>query len=132
MEPEASISIMKVKEVMTQTVETIEKDENISDAARKMREKGIKSLLVIDKGKIIGIITTTDIIRKALSTGKVNTKVSTIMTKNVITISPETPVKEAAKIMVEKKIRHLPITEQDRIVGIISDRDILRALVAQK
>ncbi|RLG45209.1 MAG: histidine kinase [Thermoproteota archaeon] len=123
---------MKVKEVMTRNVETIEKDENISEAARKMREKGIKSLLVVDKGKIIGIITTTDIVKKAMTTGKINTKVSTIMTPNIITISPETPVKEAARIMVENKIRHLPITEQDKIVGIISDRDILRALVAQK
>jgi len=99
---------MKVKEVMTRNVETIEKDENISEAARKMREKGIKSLLVVDKGKIIGIITTTDIVKKAMTTGKINTKVSTIMTPNIITISPETPVKEAARIMVENKIRPYP------------------------
>ncbi len=132
MEPEVSISIMKVKEVMTRSVETIEKDENISKAARKMREKGIKSLLVVDNGKIIGIITTTDIIKKAMTTGKINTKVSTIMTPHIITISCETPVKEAARIMVENKIRHLPITDQDKIVGIISDRDILRALVSEK
>ncbi|HLD37778.1 MAG TPA: CBS domain-containing protein [Candidatus Nanoarchaeia archaeon] len=112
---------MKVSELMKKAIVV---DGNISakEAARIMSEKAIGSLIVIKNERIAGIITERDILKNI---DKLGSKLSQIMSKNVITISPKQSVDEAASTMAENKIKRLPVVEHNEILGIITATDIL-------
>ena len=108
--------MMRVSEIMT-------------EAARKMWEQQTGSLLVMDVDDLLGIITERDIL-KAVATGRPleETRVSDAMTKDVVTVHPGASLREAAGIMTEKWIRHLPVIERGKVVGILSQRDLAGVL----
>ena len=110
---------MKVKEIM-QSAFIVEKDVSLNDAAKIMSDKGIGSLLVVFNKKLKGIVTEKDLMRNF---GK-DKKISEIMTKNVITIEPNENIETALSIMMDKKIKRLPVTKNDSLIGIISIPDI--------
>ena len=110
---------MKVKEIM-QSAFIVEKDVSLKDAAKIMSDKGIGSLLVVFNKKLKGIVTEKDLMRNF---GK-DKKISEIMTKNVITIEPNENIETALSIMMDKKIKRLPVTKNDSLIGIISIPDI--------
>src|SRR3989344_5618831 len=110
---------MKVKDIM-QSAFIVEKDVSLKDAARIMSDKGIGSLLVVFNKKLKGIITEKDLMRNF---GK-DKKISEIMTKKVITIAPNEDIETALSIMMNKKIKRLPVTKNDLLVGIIAIVDI--------
>lgn len=123
---------MKIREVMTTGVEFINGDASVKDAMKRMLEHRITSLLVEkeDKGDQYGIITRKDILDRVIAREKnPNTiKVRDIMTKPVITVNPETDIIEIAKLMAEKNIRRFPVEENGKLIGLISNSDILRAV----
>jgi CBS domain-containing protein len=120
---------MRARELMVKNVITLEKDVSVRDAARMMNENGIGCLVAVDNGEIIGILTERDLLRRVLETCKnpKETKVSEIMTRNVIVGDPDMQLVEATRLMFENKVKKLPIVEGDRLVGLITLTDIARA-----
>ncbi|MFP4045688.1 MAG: cyclic nucleotide-binding/CBS domain-containing protein [Candidatus Aenigmatarchaeota archaeon] len=113
-----------VKEVMHTDVVFIEPEDEISKAAKTMKDKEIGSLIVKKNGTIRGIVTTKDIVYKYVPECD-HKKVGDIMTQDLITISPKKTTSDAALIMVKKGIERLPVMEDGELVGIISDKDII-------
>ncbi len=122
------MSVM-LRDVMTKDVLTTSPDATVADAARAMTERKIGSACVVDeRGRLLGIITERDVLRAAGS-GRdlVNESVTGWMTPDPITIGPdEMPCSEIANIMMERGFRHLPILEDDELIGIVSMRDVWR------
>ncbi|HEX9136209.1 MAG TPA: CBS and ACT domain-containing protein [Nitrospirota bacterium] len=131
---------MYVSDWMTKKVYTINADDYLSDAVLLMRERGIKHVPVLKNGKLKGIVSDRDI--KEYSPSKATsldiyelhyllakTRIREIMKTTVVTTSTDTPVEEAAMIMLDGNIGCLPVLDGSGLIGIISDRDIYRALV---
>ncbi|MGB7606628.1 MAG: CBS domain-containing protein [Lutisporaceae bacterium] len=116
---------MKIKEIMTTDVKTISSDDSISEAANIMKTLDIGAVPVVQDNMPIGIVTDRDIIIRGVATGK-NSKdaISSIMTTEVITISPDVDVHEAADIMAANQIRRLPIVQDKQLVGIVAIGDL--------
>jgi len=119
-----------VKNVMTKPVITIDKDNSVFAAAKAMSKKGIGSIVVTDNGKPVGITTERDILQgvvaKGLDASKV--KMDDIMSKPLMTINGNMPIINAIRIMEKNKVRRLLVIEKGKIVGIVTQRDLLRAL----
>lgn len=132
-----------VKDWMTSNPVTIDSSTKISDAHQTMKAKSVRRLPVLHNGKLVGIITIGDV-REAspsdattLSIWELNylwaqLTVEKVMTKNVIFVSPDQPILDAAQIMLEKKISGLPVVQGDQLVGIITESDIFRMLVRSR
>jgi acetoin utilization protein AcuB len=131
---------MYVSDWMTKKVFTVDLDDYLSDAITLMKEKGVKHLPVVKGGKLKGIISDRDI--KEYTPSKATcldvyelhyllakTKIKELMTSKVITTAPDTPVEEAAMVLLDRNIDCLPVLDGGSLVGIISDRDIFHALV---
>lgn len=120
---------MQVKEIMNTDVKTTVPEATVQEAAKKMDEFKIGSLIVVTKGKLAGIITERDLLSKVVAEAKDSSKieVSDVMTKEVIMISPEIEVEEASEVMMEKKVKKLPVIENDNLVGIVTATDIVTA-----
>ncbi len=116
------------QDVMTKNVVTIDPETSLQEAIHLLIDKGISGMPVIDSnGKMIGIISEKDIIHfYTFSRDMHSIKVKEAMTKDVVTFSPETDIEHIALAIAEKGFRRAPIIEEDRIVGIISRRDIIR------
>jgi len=112
---------------MTREVCTALLEDSLLNASRKMIEYGVGSIVVMENGKPVGIVTEKDMIEKVISRNKVPSEVllKDIMTYPLIVISPLTSLREAAQIMLRKGIRRLPVVDNDKLVGIITDNDIL-------
>ncbi len=117
-----------VVEIMTQTPITIAADTTAEDAARLMADKEIGSLVVLEAGKPTGIVTERDIVTKVAAADKQPSRIQVkdIMTSPIVAVHPHEEVAEAAKLMSERKIRRLPVVQEGRLVGIITENDILR------
>jgi CBS domain-containing protein len=102
----------------------------VSDAARLMRAVDRDCLIVFDLGRAIGIVTERDIIRKITAEGldAMRVHVSQIVSSPLITIHPDRPAREAAALMLEKKIRHLPVVKENRLLGIITLQDFVKQM----
>lgn len=120
---------MLVRDIMNKDVKTIEPDETIQEAAIRMSKNSIGSLIVIKGSTLQGIITERDIMSKAVakSLSAAKTKVSEIMTKSVIMIAPEKDVEDAAEVMIENRIKKLPVLKGDKLIGIVTSMDIVIA-----
>jgi CBS domain-containing protein len=120
---------MKVSEIMTPAAVTDRADDTLAEAARKMWEQQTGSLLVMEGEELLGIITERDVL-KAVATGTAleGVPISEVMTKDVVTAHPGTSLREAAAVMTEKWIRHLPVVERGQVVGILSQRDLAGVL----
>jgi CBS domain-containing protein len=116
-----------VGDLMTRDVLTIDPADSLGEAAEKMIDRSVGALVVSDFGNIIGILTERDILRAAAHrTSSAETRVRQWMTPEVITVPPSMPAGEAAKTMLERNFRHLPVVENGRPVGIVSMRDLAR------
>lgn len=116
---------IKVKDVARRPVHTVKPDDSMAYVAKLMYEKRIGSLIVMRNGKIIGIITERDLLRlNAQNANLVESKVSDFMTKDVVVCNGDASIEHALHTMSNKNIRHLPIIENDVLIGILSYRDI--------
>jgi acetoin utilization protein AcuB len=131
---------MFVSDWMARKVFTVSPDDSIAEAAKLAKEKGIKHLPVVQGEKLKGILSDRDIKEyvpsKATSLDVyelhyllAKTKVKEVMKTKVYTTAPDTPIEEAAMLMRDQKIGCLPVIENNKVVGIISDRDIFKVLV---
>jgi len=130
---------MRIRDMMTKNPVTVDSETLVMDARKIMKENNVRRLPVVDKGKLMGIITKHDILEASpspatsLSVHELNyllskMKVKEIMKKNTVTLTPDTPFEEALKIGQEKKIGSFPVLENGKLVGIATESDIVRFL----
>ena len=118
--------------IKDQTVRSLLETDTAHEAAQQMVEHDISTILVVDdKGKLIGIVTERDLTRGIVATdlNPKETTLANIMTKDPKTVSPNDAAIHALKLMQARKFRHLPVVEGDRIMGVVSMRD-LRSTIA--
>ncbi len=115
-------------EIMQKTIKSIAADQAIVNAARRMRDERIGSLLVEENDDYVGILTETDIVRKAAAEGKdlSTLSVKKLMTQPLVSIESTKTVRDAHDMMGNWGIRHLVVCEAGKVVGMVSIRDILR------
>ena len=113
---------------------SIAPDASVFDAIKLMADKGIGSLVVMDGEKLCGIITERDYARKVIIKGRSSetTSVAEIMSAKVMTTVGAESVNSCMETMTEKKIRHLPVIEDGRVVGMISIGDLVEAIIADQ
>lgn len=131
---------MYVKQFMSTPVVSVSPNDTISDTAALMREKNINRLPVVDRGKVVGLVTDGDLREispspaTTLSIFELNylvakTTIREIAVKNVITCNPDTKIEDAALLMRENKIGGLPVIENGKLVGIITETDVFDAFL---
>jgi len=120
-----------VKGIMTTPVITTDIDSSVREIARIMAEKRIGSIVVTKEGKPVGIATERDILQRVVAKGldASTVKMKMIMSQPLITIDEKTPILQAIRTMEKNKIRRLLVVKNDKLVGIATQRDLLRALV---
>jgi CBS domain-containing protein len=113
---------------------SVEPGDTVFEALRLMAEKNIGAVLVRSDQRIEGILSERDYARKVILLGKTSreTLVSEIMTTRVICVEPDWTAEQCMALMTEKHIRHLPVVERERLVGVISIGDVVRAVVDEQ
>ncbi len=128
---------MKVSDILQvkgQRIFSVTGDITVYEAVKIMGEKNIGALVVIEGDELKGIISERDYARKIVLKGKFSreTLVKEIMTQQVITVSPEDHIDKCMELMSEKHIRHLPILEGTKVIGMISIGDVVNAVIASQ
>lgn len=113
---------------------SIPPDATVYDALRLLAERDIGALLVIQREALVGIISERDYARKVILKGKssMKTAVREIMTERVFIVEPEYSLEEAMALMTEKRLRHLPVAEDDKVIGLVSIGDLVKAKIADQ
>lgn len=119
-----------VEELMSKKIYSIVAEKSVLEGAKEMARRKIGSLLVTRQGKYIGIITEVDILRKVVAKeiDPATVPVETVMTSPLITVEADLPIVDANDMMESKKVRHLGVTRDGKVVGIVSVRDFLHPL----
>jgi CBS domain-containing protein len=109
-------------------------DAPVYDALSMMADKGVGALLVLEGGGVVGIVSERDYARKVDLKRKSSrqTPVRDIMTPEVVYVRPENTVEECMALMTHKRIRHLPVMEDDKVVGVISIGDVVKAIISEQ
>jgi signal-transduction protein with cAMP-binding, CBS, and nucleotidyltransferase domain len=117
-----------LKEKGNVDVLTIDGEASVLDAVRRMVDANVGSLLVTDQGRIDGIVTERDYLRRVALDGRPieTTPVREVMSSPLIVVSPRTPVDECMALMTDRRIRHLPVAEGGDVVGVISIGDVVK------
>ena len=118
----------RVRDVMTTEVPLTTLNTPVSDAARMMRATDRDSLIVFDLGSATGIVTERDIIRKVTAEARdpMRVHVADIVSSPLVTIHPDKSIKEAAALMLQHKIRHLPVVKEGRLLGMFTIQDFAK------
>jgi CBS domain-containing protein len=116
----------KVREVMTPKPVTLDAGSPVIEAARLMKQSDIGDVIVLDSGKVCGVVTDRDIVVRVVSEGKdaSSTKLADICSRDLVSISPDDALDEAIRLMRERAIRRLPVIEKGKPVGIVSIGDL--------
>ena len=112
----------------------IEGDATVFDAITKMVEANVGSLLVVDEGEIVGIVTERDYLRRVTLEGRTEkeTAVRDIMTSPLYVATPDTPIDECMALMTDRRIRHVPIVDGGEVVGVVSIGDLVKFVSKQQ
>jgi len=118
---------LSVRQVMTVNPTMAELGMLVSDGAALMLKKGVGSLVVVDGDTLVGMLTERDILRKVVAQNKNpnDAMVKDVMTTPVITIDPDMDITEAARKMVDLNVRRLPVVKDGRLLGLVTEKDIL-------
>ena len=128
---------MKVRDILKRkgnTVFTLSPSATVLEALRLMAEKNIGGILIIEEGKAVGIFTERDYARKIILKGKTSadSKLSEVMVSNLITVTPEDDTNHCMQVMTNKTIRHLPVIEDTKLVGLISIGDVVKSVIEEQ
>jgi CBS domain-containing protein len=112
----------------------VQPDNSVFEALQTMAEKEIGAVMVLENGNLAGMFTERDYARKIVLHGHTSreAKVGDFMTKALFTVSPETSINDCMGVMTTKRIRHLPVMERNRIVGLISIGDVVNSVIRQQ
>jgi CBS domain-containing protein len=130
---------MKVRELMSRDVATIGRNDTLAKADEVMKTRHFRHLPVVEEARLVGMLSERDLFHAALSTAlnfgqKAQTEflktilVKEVMTDEVVTIGPEEDMKEAARLLLERRIGSLPVVERGKLVGILSETDLLKVI----
>ena len=125
------MKLERVSEIMTKSVvHTVDVNSSVQEAAATMKDVGTGCLVVIEKSRLTGIITERDIVQRVVAVKKLarEVRVSDVMSKPVLTVGPEALIEDAAKIMMQNKIRRLVVAEGVRILGIVTVTDFAKMM----
>lgn len=127
----------KVKDILNakgNAVFSVGPTTTVYEAIELMCEKNIGGLIILEDGKMVGIFTERDYARKLILKGKSSkdTLIGELMTPKVYTVTPETSIEECMWIMSNRKFRHLPVTENEILVGVISISDVVRTVINEQ
>lgn len=127
-------TVRQVLEEKGRTVWTIGPDASVYDAVALMAEKEIGALAVVQDGRLVGLITERDYARKVILKGRASkdTPVRDIMTTRVIYARPDQSVEECMAVITDQRVRHLPVLENGRLIGLISIGDLVKAIIAEQ
>jgi len=126
--------ILKGKAQHIGAIFSVEPDEIVYKAIELMSEKNIGGLLITEHGKLVGIFTERDYARKLILKGKSSkdTTIGELMTKNPFTVNSDSSIEECMQIMSDKRFRHLPVVDNDVLIGIISIGDVVRSIIDEQ
>jgi CBS domain-containing protein len=115
-----------IREIMTIEVKAAEPETSIEELAGMMRDEDVGAIPVLEDGTLLGIVTDRDIVVRCIAEGGDPAEMTAedIISENVETIDPDSDVRDAARLMAERRIRRLPVVEEDRLIGMISLGDI--------
>jgi len=127
----------KVKDILAlkgQSVWFVAPDSSVYDAMKLMAEKGIGALMVMQGEKLVGIISERDYARKVILQGRASrtTQVREIMTSHVLYAQPEQNIEECMALMTDKRVRHLPVFDEGRMLGVISIGDLVKSIITEQ
>lgn len=111
---------------------SLQPDDSVFDALKALADHNVGALMVMDGGKLVGVFSERDYTRKIALAGKSSkeTHVREIMSTTVVTVAPEVRTRDCLSLMSQKKIRHLPVVDGDKVLGMISIRDIMNDIIA--
>jgi CBS domain-containing protein len=111
----------KIRDIMTDEVECCTLLDNVYEVALKMKELNVGLIPIVDNEKVVGVITDRDIVLKCIAEKHpASSKVESIMSKDLFTITPDASSKEAVQLMAQHQVRRLPVVEGDKLIGIVS------------
>ena len=131
---EEEVTLKSVRQVLKDkgyAVESIAPQASVYEALQKMANRELGALVVFEGGEVCGLFSERDYARKLVLQGKSSkdTQVQEVMTRRVITVEPEQTVEACMVLMTDKHIRHLPVIEEGRLIGIVSIGDIVKAVI---
>lgn len=115
-----------IRDVMTPNPVSLPASSPVMEAAQMMKDRDIGDVIVLDEGKVCGVVTDRDIVVRALAAGKDpgSTKISEICSRDLVSVSPDEDIDKAVQLMRDKAIRRLPVVEGDKPVGMVSIGDL--------
>ena len=123
---------MRIVDVMRKPVVTVVPGASLTAAAQLMEKAGVGTLLVVDHGRLTGIVTDRDVVVRGLAAGlPSDARVDGVMTTDPVTVDVNDDINDATRALAEKKFRRLPVMEAGSVVGILSADDLLLSLVTQ-
>ncbi|MGB9835624.1 MAG: CBS domain-containing protein [Candidatus Saccharicenans sp.] len=127
-------TVKQILEEKGHQVWTIGPDETVYKALMVLADKDIGALVVVENDRVVGIISERDYARKVALKGKtsLDTPVRDIMTTQVYFVNPDCTAEECMALMTEKRIRHLPVIENDKLVGVISIGDVVKSIISSQ
>ena len=116
------------------TVWSIPPDASVFEAVQLMADKRVGALMVVDRNELIGVISERDYAREIVLKDRASrdTPVSAIMTQRVLYVRPQQTLEECMALMTERHLRHLPVLDNGRLIGVVSMRDVVKDLIAEK
>ena len=128
---------MTVRDLLAQKgndIWSIAPDSSVYDAVKLMADKGIGALLVMEGDRLCGIVSERDYARKVMLKGRSSDKtpVKDIMTAKVLYVGQERSIEECMALMTDKRVRHLPVMEDDRLIGVLSVGDVIKGIISQQ
>jgi CBS domain-containing protein len=127
-------TVKQLLQVKGATVHGVSPQTSVLEAIKLMAEKGIGALVVLDNGRLAGVVSERDYARKVILHGRAShaTAVSEIMTGDVVTVRSDQTVEDCMTVMTEKRIRHLPVIDGGRLAGVVSIGDLVKEVIADR
>lgn len=127
-------TVRQLLDAKAKDIWSVSPEASVFDAIEIMADKGIGALLVLEGDDLVGIMSERDYARKVILKGRSSRKtpVRDIMTEKVLFVAPNSSIEESMALMTEKRIRHLPVMDEGRLVGIFSSGDIIKAIISEQ
>ncbi|HLE94069.1 MAG TPA: CBS domain-containing protein [Sulfuricaulis sp.] len=127
-------TVKQLLDIKGRNILSISPNDSVYAAVERMSENNVGALLVLENGMLVGILSERDYARKVILKGKSskNTLIREIMTPDVLCVSPETTVDECLALLTESRVRHLPVTDGGKLMGIVSIGDLVKQIISDK
>lgn len=127
-------SVRQLLSAKARNVWSVSPSQSVFEALQLMAEKDIGAVLVIEGGTVVGIFSERDYARKVILKGKSSkeTSVGELMTRDVLYVRPDQSIEECMAVMTDKHIRHLPVMENEKLLGIVTIGDIVKAIISDQ